>query len=56
MLTILGHGTRACDGVTRRELMRVAALSLAGGWALPRFSPAAHRLPLPYLWHAPHFG
>src|SRR5205823_12211445 len=23
MLTVLGHGTRACDGVTRRELMRV---------------------------------
>src|SRR5712691_9742886 len=31
MLTILGRGTKLCDGVTRRELMRVGALSLLGG-------------------------
>ena len=30
MLTILGRGTRLCDGVTRRELMRVGGLGFAG--------------------------
>src|SRR5947209_5606032 len=46
MLTILGHGRRACDGMTRRELMRVAALSLAGGWSLPRVSAAEPQKPM----------
>lgn len=35
MLRILGHGTRPCDGVTRREAMCVGGLSLFGGVTLP---------------------
>ncbi len=35
MLRILGHNRRVCDGLSRRELMRVTALSLAGGLVLP---------------------
>ena len=31
MLTVLGRGSRLCDGVTRRELLRVGGLSLFGG-------------------------
>src|SRR5262249_50390359 len=36
MLKILGPGAKTCDGVTRRELLRVGALALFGGWTLPR--------------------
>ncbi len=49
MLTILGPGSRLCDGVTRRELLRVGALSLFGGVTWPRLlaardaSAARHR-------------
>ena len=35
MLRILGHGTRPCDGLTRREAMCVGGLSLFGGMTLP---------------------
>src|SRR5687767_10803296 len=35
MLSILGNGTHLCDGMTRRELMRVGALSLFGGMTVP---------------------
>ena len=28
MLRLLGHASRACDGVTRRELLTAGALSL----------------------------
>ncbi len=31
MLRILGQANRLCDGVTRRDLMQVGALSLFGG-------------------------
>ncbi|MBI3464938.1 MAG: DUF1501 domain-containing protein [Planctomycetes bacterium] len=41
MLRILGHQTRACDGISRRELMRVGGLSLFGGVTLPRLLEAA---------------
>jgi hypothetical protein len=41
MLSILGKRTRLCDGINRRELMRVGALSLFGGMTLPRFLRAA---------------
>jgi hypothetical protein len=34
MLSILGRPTRLCDGVTRREVLRVGALAI-GGLALP---------------------
>lgn len=30
MLSILGRGTRLCDGITRREVMRVGALTFGG--------------------------
>ena len=43
MLRILGARARACDGVTRRELMRVGALSLFSGITLPRMLEAASR-------------
>jgi len=36
MLRILGRGAQVCDGVTRRELMRVGGLSLLGGIGLPQ--------------------
>ena len=41
MLRILGGSTRLCDGITRRELMRVGGLSLFGGMTLPRLLRAA---------------
>ena len=41
MLSILGNRRgRLCDGVSRRELMRVGALSLFGGMTLPRLLQA----------------
>jgi hypothetical protein len=43
MLSVLGKGTRLCDGLTRRELMRVGALSLFGGMTLPRLLQAGER-------------
>ena len=43
MLRILGPGTKLCDGITRRELMRVGALSLFGSVTLPRLLRAARR-------------
>src|SRR5713101_4754716 len=45
MLRMLGNPTTACDGLTRRELMRVGALSLFGGMTLPRFLQAAAQAP-----------
>jgi hypothetical protein len=41
MLRVLGRQTVACDGVTRREAMRVGGLSLFGGVTLPTFLQAA---------------
>ena len=41
MLSILGRSKQLCDGVTRRELMRVGGLSLFGGMTLPRLIEAA---------------
>ncbi len=35
MLTLLGNPRRCCDGLNRRELLRVGALSLFGGLMLP---------------------
>src|SRR6476646_8383066 len=45
MLRVLGGHTRLCDGISRRELMRVGALSLFGGMTLPRFLQAADQKP-----------
>lgn len=39
MLSILNKGTRLCDGISRRELMRVGSLTL-GGLSLPQLLAA----------------
>src|SRR5215204_7713064 len=39
MLTILGGGCRFCDGVSRRNFLRIGALGL-GGLALPQLLKA----------------
>lgn len=44
MLRILGPAGKACDGVTRRELMRIGALSLFSGVSLPRLLKAREAL------------
>lgn len=36
MLKMLGRGVTLCDGMTRRDLIQVGALSLFGGMTLPR--------------------
>jgi hypothetical protein len=41
MLRILGQAARLCDGVSRREAMRVGALSLFAGTSWPRLLQAA---------------
>ncbi len=43
MLTLLGSPRRCCDGLSRRELMRVGALSLFGGLLQPLPAPAITR-------------
>jgi hypothetical protein len=40
MLTVLGSARRCCDGLTRRETLKVGALSALGGLSLPLL--AAH--------------
>src|SRR5207244_13165693 len=52
MLRILGPGTKLCDGITRRELMRVGALSLFGSVTLPRLLRAAETKSRPSQGHA----
>jgi hypothetical protein len=41
MLTLLGHPSHCCDGLSRRALLRAGALSLFGGLFRPRPAPAA---------------
>ncbi len=41
MLRVFGSRTAACDGLTRRESIRVGGLSLFGGVTLPRFLRAS---------------
>jgi hypothetical protein len=43
MLSIHGPGAKLCDGITRREAMRVGGLSLFGGLTLPRMLEAVER-------------
>ena len=43
MLSVLGTRVRMCDGLTRREWMRVGALSLFGGMTMPRLLEASAR-------------
>lgn len=41
MLTMLGSPRRCCDGLTRRETMKVGALSALGGFGLPQWLAAS---------------
>jgi hypothetical protein len=41
MLTMLGSPRRCCDGITRRETLKVGALSALGGLGLPQWLAAA---------------
>ncbi|MBM4072222.1 MAG: DUF1501 domain-containing protein [Planctomycetes bacterium] len=43
MLSVLGYGSKLCDGLKRREFLRVGGLSLFGGLTLPRLLWAAER-------------
>jgi hypothetical protein len=45
MLRILGKPASACDGTTRREVLRVGGLSLFGSMTLPRLLQAADQGP-----------
>jgi hypothetical protein len=45
MIRILGRPTTACDGATRRELLRAGGLSLFGSMTLPRLLQAAEASP-----------
>ena len=40
MLTMLGSQRQFCDGKTRRETLKVGALSVLGGFGLPQFLQA----------------
>src|SRR5688572_15686634 len=40
MLTMLGSPRRCCDGITRRETLKIGALSALGGFGLPQFLAA----------------
>ncbi|HUG92540.1 MAG TPA: DUF1501 domain-containing protein [Planctomycetaceae bacterium] len=40
MLTVLGSPRRCCDGLTRRETLKVGALSALGGFGLPELLAA----------------
>lgn len=40
MLTMLGSKRRCCDGITRRETLKVGALSALGGFGLPQMLQA----------------
>ena len=41
MLTMLGSPRRCCDGLTRRETLKIGALSALGGFGLPQFLAAS---------------
>ncbi|MEE2990975.1 MAG: DUF1501 domain-containing protein [Planctomycetota bacterium] len=41
MLSVLGQSARACDGINRREALRVGGLSLFAGMTLPQLLAAA---------------
>lgn len=45
MLRVLGRPARVCDGLTRRELLRVGGLSLLGGLTLPHLLAAGEASP-----------
>ena len=41
MVTMLGSPRRCCDGITRRETLKLGALSVLGGYGLPQFLAAS---------------
>src|SRR5207245_5983487 len=43
MITVLGSPRRFCDGITRRESLKIGALSALGGFALPDLLGAEER-------------
>src|SRR5437764_15022814 len=43
MIRILGHPSAACDGITRRDLLRAGSLALLGCASLPSAVRAAER-------------
>lgn len=43
MLTMLGSQRQFCDGKTRRETLKVGALSVLGGFGLPQLLQAEQR-------------
>src|SRR4029077_11859205 len=43
MLSVLGRGSKLCDGLNRREILRVGGLSLFGGLTVPRLLHAAEQ-------------
>ncbi|MBI3411540.1 MAG: DUF1501 domain-containing protein [Planctomycetes bacterium] len=43
MLSVLGRGSKLCDGLNRREFLRVGGLSLFGGLTVPRLLRAAEQ-------------
>jgi hypothetical protein len=45
MLSVLGRSAKLCDGITRREAMRVGGLSLFSGMTVPRLLAASEREP-----------
>ncbi len=45
MLRILGHASKLCDGITRRDVMQVGTLSLFAGMTLPRLLRAEGHVP-----------
>lgn len=47
MITLLGSPRQCCDGVTRRETLRVGALSALGGFGLGDWLRAAESTPRP---------
>jgi hypothetical protein len=46
MTRILGRGSTACDGLTRRELLKVGGISLFGSLTLPNLLRAAQQQPV----------
>jgi len=55
MLRILNQGTRLCDGISRRELMRIGSLSMAG-LSLPKLLQARETLTRPATAYDRSFG
>ena len=46
MLRVFGSKTAACDGIMRREVLKVGAISLLGPFSLPRLLRAEKQKPL----------